>query len=90
MAKIIKLQPVLLEKTCDYCGDGLLKLKEQCDDGFHLFRKTKYWFEYECKKCGRITKSDKPFKLRDIVFVDPETKQYYRTFSNMVFDGEVM
>ena len=39
---------------------------------------------------AKLTKSDKPFKLRDIVFVDPETKQYYRTFSNMVFDGEVM
>ena len=50
MAKLTKLQPVLVERTCEYCGDGLLRLKEQCDDGIHLFRETKYWYEYECKK----------------------------------------
>lgn len=81
MAKLTKLQPVLVERTCDYCGDGLLKLKDQCNDGGHLFRKTKWWYEYECKKCGHIITSDKPLKLREIVYVDPETKEQYRTFS---------
>ena len=79
MAKLTKLEPVLVEKTCDHCGDGLLKLKEQCNNG-SLFR-TKYWYEYECKKCGRIIKSDRPFKLREIVYIDPETKEIYRSFS---------
>ena len=85
MAKLIKLTPVLVERTCEYCGDGLLKLKEQCDDGIHLFKKTKYWYEYECKKCGEIIKSDKPLRLREIIYIDEETKSQYRTYSNNGF-----
>ena len=72
MAKLTKLQPVLVERTCGYCGDGILRLKEQCDDGMHIFRKTKYWYEYKCKKCGKITKSDTALKLREIVFINPD------------------
>lgn len=77
MAKLTKLQTVLVEKTCDYCGDGLLKLKEKCNNGEHLFRKTKRLYKYECKKCGRITTSDKPFELRKIVYIDPDTEKVY-------------
>lgn len=89
MAKLTKLQPVLIERTCEYCGDGLLRLKEQCDDGIHLFRETKYWYEYECKKCGRITTSTQPLKLREIIHIDPETKEQYRTFTggSIFIDG---
>lgn len=82
MAKITKLIPVLVERTCEHCDDGILKLKKQCDDGFHVFKKTKYWYEYECKKCGMITKSDHPLKLREIVYIDKETKNQYQAYPN--------
>jgi hypothetical protein len=85
MAKLTKLTPVLVERTCEYCGDGLLRLKEQCNDGFHMFRSTKYWYEYECKKCGKITKSDRPLRLRDVVFIDEETRKQYGCYNNNGF-----
>ena len=81
MAKLTKLQPVLVERTCEYCEDGLLTLKEQHNDGNHLFRETKWWYEYECKNCGRIITSDKALRLREIIYVDPETGEQYRTFT---------
>lgn len=80
MAKLTKLQPVLVERTCDYCENGILKLKEQCSDN-KLF-KTRYWYEYECKKCGHIIKTEHPLQLREIIYVNPETRESYKTFLN--------
>lgn len=77
MAKLTKLTPVLVEKTCEYCGDGLLKFKKTHDDGFHVFRNTKYWYEYECAKCKTVIKSDKYLKLKRIVFIDEESNAQY-------------
>lgn len=84
MAKLTKLTPVLIERTCEHCGDGVLAFKETHDDGFHFFKKTKYWYEYECKKCGATIKSDKEFRLREIIFIDEETKKQHRIYGGIV------
>ena len=80
MSKSTKLIPILTERTCEYCNDGLIRFNKKYDDGFHLFRDTKYWYEYECKKCGKIIKSDKPLRLKSISFVDEETGKQYITW----------
>ena len=74
--KLTKLTPALVEKTCDKCG-GLIRLHQECDDGVHVFRKTKYWYEYKCDKCGDIIKSDFPLVLREIIFIDEENNTKY-------------
>ena len=74
--KMTELTPVLIEKTCDHCG-GLIRLYQTCDDGVHIFRKTKYWYEYKCDKCGDIIKSDVPLVLRNIKFIDKENNTKY-------------
>ena len=88
MAKLTILTPVLVEKTCEKCGDGLIRYKQTIDDGDHLFKKTKYTYEYVCEKCGETIHSDKPFVLREIFYIDEKTRAQYRVWSNNVLHVE--
>ena len=81
MSKITKLVPILIEETCEYCGDGILKLVKETDDGVHIFKKVKPVYEYRCEKCGRVVKSDKRLRLKKIGFINPETKEGYSILS---------
>lgn len=73
MAKLTKLIPVLAERTCERCKDGLIKYKRSYNTG-NLF-KSKIIYEYECENCGEIIKTDKHLKLQKIIFIDPNGKK---------------
>jgi len=75
--KITELTPILVEKTCDKCG-GYIRLVKECDDGFHLLRNTKYWYEYKCEKCGDTIVTENPIILRTIKFINKETDESYK------------
>lgn len=79
--KITELTPVLVEKTCDKCG-GYIRLSQECSDGFHLLRSTKYWYEYKCEKCGDIIVTETPIILRTIKFINKKTDEKYTMIPN--------
>ena len=79
--KITEVTPVIIEKTCDKCG-GYIRLHQECNDGVHVFRKTKYWYEYKCDKCGDIIRSDNPIVLRTIKFINKENNVKYNLIPN--------